>query len=224
MTADDMNVAIYIRERSEELQKLSQDARLDLLVHIFGMAALEAMNYENHELPSTAPRFDMRRLQGNADHDSVTIHRTALQEILEDLTNVAINRSDGETRAAFYLANDIGTSLHRVAGMNPAYGKLTDGLKIGTESLACGLAAAIRRPVITEDVTEDPTWREWKWLAEKFNYRGCWSFPIEGRGGKLLGTFSMYFKGPSPANDQDIRFASVMTDAAAEIISRHGRC
>jgi GAF domain-containing protein len=74
--------------------------------------------------------------------------------------------------------------------------------------------------VVTPDVTTDPAWANWRWLAEAFNYRGCWSFPIEGRGGKVLGTFSMYFTRPSSASGRDFEFASIMTDAAAEIMTR----
>ena len=55
MTASEINVASYIRERSEELRKLSKDARLDLLVHIFGVAALEATKHERIIAPPAVP-------------------------------------------------------------------------------------------------------------------------------------------------------------------------
>lgn len=222
MTATDINVASYIRERSEELQKLSRDARLDLLAHLFGVAALESTKHESQMLPPTLPQIGELGIHGLADDDAAARRRAALQEVLEGMVSVTANRSEGEARAAFYIANDGGTNLHRIAGMNAAYGAYTAGFKIGTQSLACGLAAAIRRPVITDDVTQDASWKDWKWLAAAFDYRSCWSFPIEGRGGKIFGTFSMYFKNPSPANDRDIQFASIMTDTAAEIIARRG--
>jgi GAF domain len=222
MTANEMNVARYIRERSEELRKLSRDARLDLLVHIFGVAALEATKHEDYMAPPMVPTVDNPLRQAiPRDNDAVPC-RAALLEVLEGLVGVAVKRSEGEARAAFYVADEVGRGLHRVAGMTTAYGAYTAGFKIGTQSLACGLAAAIRRPVITDDIRKDPTWRDWEWLAAAFNYRGCWSFPIEGRGGKIFGTFSMYFKNPSQATDRDLQFASFMTDTAAEIIGRRG--
>lgn len=221
MTATDMNIASYIRERSEELRKLSQDARLNLLVHIFGVAALEAAKYEDTMLPPEVPELDALKQRASVARDDVVPRATVLQGVLEDLSGVAVNRSEGEARAAFYIADDDGKGLHRIAGMSPAYGAYTAGFKISTKSIACGLAAATRRPVITQDVSKDPAWKDWKWLADEFGYRSCWSFPIEGRGGRMFGTFSMYLKNPSIANDRDIQFASVMTDAAAEIIARH---
>jgi GAF domain-containing protein len=222
MIANEMNVARYIRETSEELRKLSRDARLELLVHIFGVAALEATKHEDCMLPPLVPKIEDLKPQGIDKESDAVHHRAALQEVLEGLVGVAVNRSQGEARAAIYVADDGAKGLHRVAGMTPAYGAYTAGFKIGTQSIACGLAAAIRRPVITDDITKDPSWRDWEWLATAFDYRGCWSFPIEGRGGKIFGTFSMYFKNPSQANDRDIQFASMMTDTAAEIIVRRG--
>jgi GAF domain-containing protein len=220
MSADEMNVARYIRERSEELKRLSSDTRLDLLAQIFGVAALEATKHEGNMLPHPIPQCNELGSEVAAREADRENRRAALQEILEGLVSVAENRSAGEARAAFYIADDSGTGLHRVAGMSTAYAAYTDGFKVGAQSLACGLAAAVRRPVITPDVTKDPSWGQWRWLASAFNYRGCWSFPIESRGGKVYGTFSMYFTNPSSANDRDIQFASVLTDTAAEIMSR----
>lgn len=222
MAANEMNVATYIRERSDELQRLSSVARLHLLEHIFGMAALEAAKYESSMPPPMVPALDNLPSQSVAVEDHLARCRSTLQETLEDLVNVAINRSEGKARAAFYVADEFGTGLHRIAGMSPAYGAHTDGFKIGSQSIACGLAAAIRRPVLTDDVMKDPLWKPWQWLAAAFDYRGCWSFPIEGRGGKIFGTFSMYFKNPAQANERDMQFAAIMTDTAAEIIGRRG--
>lgn len=220
MSADEMNVARYIRERSEELKKLSKDARLGLLSQIFGVAALEATKHEGSMLPQALPRLRPVGPQPGTGGEDRERRRVALREILQSLVSVAENRSAGAARAAFYMADDKGTGLHRIAGMNEAYAAYTAGFKVSDQSLACGLAAATRRPIITHDVTRDPTWTHWQWLASAFNYRGCWSFPIEGRGGKVFGTFSMYLTDPSSASDRDIQFASVLTDTAAELIER----
>lgn len=222
MAKSDMNVAAYIRERSDELQRLSRDARLHLLEHIFRMAALEAARHEGCVVPLVVPQLDNIPLGDITNDDYLSHCRATLQEPLEDLVNVVANWSKGNARAAFYVADQSGAGLHRIAGMSAAYGAHTAGFKIGTQSIACGLAAATRRPVFTEDVTGDPSWRSWQWLAAAFDYRSCWSFPIEGRGGRLFGTLSMYFRSPSLANERDIQFAATISDTAAEIIGRRG--
>jgi PAS domain S-box-containing protein len=76
-------------------------------------------------------------------------------------------------------------------------------------------------PRITPDVLEDPLWQPWSWLAERFDYRACWSFPVKTSGGKALGTFAMYFRLPRAATARDVQFANVLTNSAAIIISKH---
>jgi two-component system, chemotaxis family, CheB/CheR fusion protein len=41
------------------------------------------------------------------------------------------------------------------------------------DSLACGLATATGRPVLTRDVFEEPLWKPWVHLAKEYDFRGC---------------------------------------------------
>src|ERR1041384_5734187 len=83
MSAEEMNVARYIRERSEELKRLSSDDRLDVLSQIFGVAALEATKHEGNMLPQAIPpRGEPGYLVAKGDDDRDP-RRAALQEILE---------------------------------------------------------------------------------------------------------------------------------------------
>ena len=86
--------------------------------------------------------------------------------------------------------------------------------------MACGLAVAERRAIITPDVTEEPRWKEWVWLANQFGYRACWSFPVATSSGRVLGSFAMYYAEPHEATPSDVDIAEVLTRAAATIISR----
>jgi hypothetical protein len=145
----------------------------------------------------------------------------SLEASLAILVRAATGQMGGGTRCAFYLADDSGAELHHVAGMPEAYSRCVDGFKIGPDSLACGLAVYTGKPVITVDVTEDPVWKQWLWLSQDFKFRGCWSFPIETSGGRVVGTFAMYHEEPRTAEARDLQFAAEMTGAAAIIISRH---
>src|SRR5262245_30672224 len=94
--------------------------------------------------------------------------------------------------------------------MPQPYARHVDGFSISPQSLACGLAAATRQAVITPDVTADPRWRSLLLLAKEFDYRACWSFPIEAPSGKIVGTFAMYYKEPTERvgciNRTDLRY------------------
>jgi GAF domain len=115
-----------------------------------------------------------------------------LETTLGILIRTASTVIGGGVRAAFYLANAAGTTLHHVVGMPLAYAEAVDGFKIGADSLACGLAAHMGRPVLTADIASDPRWLPWRRMADQFDYRGCWSFPI--RAGLRNGSFAIYSK------------------------------
>ena len=142
----------------------------------------------------------------------------SLPDLLDVLVRTVIEKGKGEARAAFYVAD--GAKLHHVTGMPEAYARCVDGFAISPQSLACGLAAATGRPIITRDVAEEPLWKPWVWLATQFDYRACWSFPVQTSSGKIVGTFAMYFKKPREATESELDFAATITRAAAVAMSR----
>lgn len=105
--------------------------------------------------------------------------------------------------------------------MSEPYAASVDGFRIAYDSLACGLAANIGKPVITPDVTKEPRWQPWLWLAEQYNYRACWSFPVETSAGKIISTFAMYFPEPREPTNREIEIANILTQTAATIIARY---
>lgn len=169
----------------------------------------------------TALRDCEARLAGLREALEAALNDAPLDVSLGVLARMATARLGGNARVAFYLANPQRTELHHVVGMPADYAVAVDGLKVGPESLACGLAAYSRSPVITSDVAEEPRWASWLWLAEKFGYRGCWSFPIYTRTGAFVGSFAVYSPHPRQATTRDIELAGLITQTAAIIIARH---
>jgi len=160
-------------------------------------------------------------LAGQKEALQTALNGEPLESSLGVLVRTATEQLGPDARAAFYLANAEGTSLHHVIGMPESYAEQIDGFKIGPESRACGLATHTGQPVLTSDVTKDPLWQPWLGLAEHFDYRGCWSFPIRTSGGKFVGTFAVYWRQPREATARDLALAGILTDSAAIIISRH---
>lgn len=160
-------------------------------------------------------------LVGQKQAFQAAIDGAPLRDSLDLLVRTAVKHFRGEARCAFYIANAAGTELQHVAGMPETYAECVDGFKIGPDSLACGLAAYTGQPRITPDVCEDPLWEPWLWLAEQYDYRACWSFPVMTSTGKAIGTFAMYFKEPRQTTSRDLQLANVLTNAAAIIISRN---
>ena len=144
-----------------------------------------------------------------------------LETSLGILVNAAVRWAGDGRRCAFYIADEKGDTLSHVVGMSQSYALAVDGFVISPESIACGLAVATGKPVVTPDVLEDLRWQPWAWLAQEHDYRGCWSFPVETSTGKLVGSFAIYFKEPHAPDSRDYELASATTQAAAIIISRH---
>ena len=163
-------------------------------------------------------------MRGQKEALQAAIDGAPLEDSLGILARIVTEETAGEARTAFYIADPDLTCLHPIRGagdMPESYLKQVEGFVIGKDSLACGLATATGRPVLTRDVFEEPLWKPWIHLAKEYDFRGCWSFPIETRDGKPIGTFAQYFTTAREATPHDLALADVVTQAAAIIISRH---
>lgn len=84
---------------------------------------------------------------------------------------------------------------HGVAPKLPSfYIAAIDGVAIGDSVGSCGAAAYRKERVIAEDVQEHPNWRLYRDLARQAGLRSCWSQPIIGTDGLVLGTFALYHR------------------------------
>jgi PAS domain S-box-containing protein len=160
-------------------------------------------------------------LAGQREALEAALNSAPLETSLGVLVRTATDRLGQGARAAFYLANREGTTLHHVIGMPADYANAVDGFKISAESLSCGLAMHTGLPVLTSDVVKEPLWAPWLWMAQKADFRGCWSFPIRTTAGTFVGTFAVYWQQPREATSQDLELAALVTQAAAIIIARH---
>lgn len=85
--------------------------------------------------------------------------------------------------------------LHGVAPSLPAaYNVALNGLAIGDKRGSCGTAAWRRERVVVADIASHPYWEEFKELALAHGLMACWSTPIFGSGGQVLGTFAVYYR------------------------------
>ncbi|RFS17280.1 CheR family methyltransferase [Emticicia sp. C21] len=143
---------------------------------------------------------------------------------LADALNIIARLVAEETgaRTAFYMVDQQMIYLQPIWGagnMPEDYLKEIDNTVIGEDLFVCGLAAPNGRPVLISNVFEDPLWKPWISLAEKSNFRGCWSFPIKTFENKAVGTFAMYFTEAHEATPNDRSLAEVVTQTAAVIIA-----
>lgn len=98
------------------------------------------------------------------------------------------------TRASI-LTLDRGGQLHPCAGpsLPDNYSSALENLRIGPTVGSCGSAAYHQEVVIVENIENDYRWGPFKALALPLGLKACFSSPIFGSKGEVLGTIALYF-------------------------------
>jgi PAS domain S-box-containing protein len=106
--------------------------------------------------------------------------------------------------------------LHGAApGLPAAYTAALDGTAIGPSVGSCGTAAYLRATVVVDDILTDPRWEMFRPLAIEHGLRACWSTPIFGSDGRVLGTFALYYREPRTPSPDDLELVELMSRTTA---------
>jgi diguanylate cyclase (GGDEF)-like protein/PAS domain S-box-containing protein len=124
--------------------------------------------------------------------------------------------------ASVLLLDSDGQHLRHGAAPNLAgdYVAAMDGIRIGPYVGSCGTAAYRRERVIVSDILQDPLWSDYRYLAEKHEYRSCWSTPILSHHREVLGVFAMYSKSVREPTEEEIELIAFTTRIAGIAIAR----
>jgi PAS domain S-box-containing protein len=101
-----------------------------------------------------------------------------------------------------------------------SYNRAIHGLEIGPDRGACGAAAHSGERVVCEDLATDPRWTPYLHLAQAAGLAACWSTPILGAGGQVLGTFAVYRRQPARPDDEELDDAGFGAGLAALAITQ----
>ena len=116
-----------------------------------------------------------------------------LADILDRMVRALERHFEGMVASVLLLRD--GRLRHGAAPHLPArYSAAIDGAAIGPNVGSCGTAAFTRQPVLVDDIANDPRWADYRDLALREGLKACWSTPIFGAGGDVLGTFAMYYR------------------------------
>jgi PAS domain S-box-containing protein len=133
-----------------------------------------------------------------------------LPSILEALCVQVEGLSPGSLCSILFVEDDGADGRRRFrVGAGPqlpeAYNAALDGLKVDPHYGPCSLAVETRSTIIAADPTRDPRWSASSWprLVTGFGLASCWSAPILGSHGEVLGIFAIYKRAPQGPTDQD---------------------
>jgi diguanylate cyclase (GGDEF)-like protein len=121
------------------------------------------------------------------------------------------------------LTVDESGRLNSLAGPSvpQAYCDAITGLEIGPSVGCCGAAAYRRSPVAATDIATDPLWDDYRHLALPIGLLACWSSPIFGTAGEVIGTFAFYYSERRGPNAIETGIVETCVNLCAIALERH---
>jgi len=209
------NEALFDRVLSGEIDEYAMDKRFIrkggeiVYVHI----AIRAVRKAGGDLDYTvaiAENITPRRLAENREK----LRNRALELLargapLREIMELVVHGVEAENPAmlcSILLLDEKGR--HLLTGAAPSlpefYNAAISGVEIGPGVGSCGTAAHLGKRVIVEDIQSHPYWKNYKSLAARAELASCWSEPIFGSSGKVLGTFAIYRRSPGAPSEADL--------------------
>lgn len=145
-----------------------------------------------------------------------------LRETLDELVRAVESLTPSGMLASILILDPEGRRLLHGAGpsLPRDYNEAIDGLEIGPEVGSCGTAAFHDKTVSVFDIANNPLWANFKDLALQHGLRACWSTPIHGSDGRVLGTFANYYRFVRDPSPVDRELTEMITRTAALAIER----
>jgi PAS domain S-box-containing protein len=102
------------------------------------------------------------------------------------------------------------------------YNAILDGKTIDAGYGPCSLAVALKAPVITADLANDPRWKGSAWppLMAEIGLASCWSMPILTGDQEVLGIFALYRREPEAPTTFEQELIDRFTKIASIAIER----
>lgn len=149
------------------------------------------------------------------------ISSASVTDVLAVLVNT-IEEEEASVRVGFMLVHPNGRLLVNAAApsLPDEYLKAVDHLMIRVGNGSCGSSAALKTPVIVEDVMNHPYWDAFHEYAELAGFRACWSIPILGQNDQVYGTLAVYFRDVKKADPVLLRRFTEAADFASLAIAK----
>ncbi len=123
---------------------------------------------------------------------------------------------------ASVLSVDGDSLLHVLAApsLPVEYTDAVEGLRIGAGVGVCGTAAWRGRAVSVSDIRTDPLFVEHRQFAQQYGLMAAWSSPIKSSGGRVLGTFAIYYSEAREPDPWHIKLAEICLHLCALALER----
>ncbi len=134
---------------------------------------------------------------------------TPLNEAMDEIIRSVERLDPGVLGSVLLLAADA-KNVETVCAPNlpESYNRQLVGISIGPVVGSCGTAMYRNERVIVTDIESDPLWAEYRELVRPTGLRACWSEPIRLPGGRVVGSFAMYYRAVRAPSEQELALIS----------------
>jgi diguanylate cyclase (GGDEF)-like protein/PAS domain S-box-containing protein len=157
---------------------------------------------------------ERRALEKIASSEPLNGALSSITEVVERVlpdSICCIRLYDPATRTLTHVA---GQSLPR------EYVALMDNFPAEIRFGSCAAAIALQRQIIVPDIAKDALWEFRRDAAARAGLRACWSTPITGADGRMLGTFAAYLRRTGMPSRRDLELVGRMAQLARIAIER----
>ncbi|MBS2024553.1 MAG: PAS domain S-box protein, partial [Deltaproteobacteria bacterium] len=149
-------------------------------------------------------------------------HDEPLPSVLTRICKLLESQMPGILAATILQIDDISkeVKLAIAPSLPPTYGQALLGMTTGPGVGSCGTAAFERRPVVTTDISTDPSWANLRGFAAQHGLRACWSVPVIAKG-VVLGTLAVYTSVPRGPTTEEWATISMALEMAELALSKH---
>lgn len=168
-------------------------------------------------LAQVASRKDEPKKNASEDHNE-NIDKATVNGMLHMITRIISDQNPGY-RCSIRLVAD-GRFVHGAGpSLAEGYNAAIEGCGVGPTVGSCGTAIYWNIPVIAQNLQSDPLWASLADVAKSAGVGACWSHPISGSSGTVLGALALHASEPrAPTEEQFgcLRAAARMTGLVVE--------
>jgi len=166
--------------------------------------------------PQLSGNLDLldRRIAGEPSGSS------SFEDVLAEYLRQVEAAADQEILTSILLLDPATRRLRHCAApsLPAAYCEAIDGIEIGPKVGSCGTAAYLGHAIYVIDIACNPLWSDFRDLALSHGLKACWSTPIHGDDGEVLGTFAIYYRTPRAPRPEEIEAIDAINRRVAQAV------
>ncbi|HEY8681748.1 MAG TPA: EAL domain-containing protein [Rhodanobacter sp.] len=191
-------------------ERIVREDGAERTLHSRGMVQVDAEGHAIRMLGACQDITERKRAEqmdlGQHDILAGVAAQRPLAESLERIARLHETLNPGALCSMLLLDDDGQHVLHGAAPSLPeAYNQFVHGMEIGEGHGSCGTAVWRCERVVVADIASHEHWKNYRDIALGHGLKACWSTPVFGSHGQILGTFAVYYREPREPRPEELQ-------------------